>query len=237
MTTRAAIGILVFLAGCSERGVTSLGIGTQALISDQAHNGGTSGFWFLPPLVHQPAVTGTFAPGLAPVVKIDHVDGGGNPLGTVAQLAASVEDDHYIVPWHTPDFDLDPYQIYRIRVLVGTQELGFADVNVVANGRDLKSVDTNEYVPLLDGRTLPLKFRINTGVVGGDLCSNVVCAPSDQCHEAGTCNPATGLRARGPNGYFPTRISGTARLTASTKPFGLRFGSMWLSNAARSALS
>ena len=38
---------------------------------------------------------------------------------------------------------------------------------MVNSGKDLKNVDTNEYIALKDGRTLPIKFRIEEGAIGG----------------------------------------------------------------------
>ena len=61
---------------------------------------------------------------------------------------------------------------YRISVLVGTQIEGFADVDVVSSGSQLKRVDTDEFVPLLDGRTLPIKVRVQQGVT---FCNDANC--------------------------------------------------------------
>lgn len=75
------------------------------------------------------------------------------------------EDEHYIVNWHTDEFDLDAAKPYRIRVLVAGTELGHADIDVVSSGKDVRNVDTDEYIPLVDGQTLPIKFRIEEGAV------------------------------------------------------------------------
>src|SRR5262249_39940496 len=44
-----------------------------------------------------------------------------------------------------------------------TTRVAFADVDVVSSGSQLKNVNTNEFIPLLDGRTLPIKVRIEQG--------------------------------------------------------------------------
>jgi hypothetical protein len=75
------------------------------------------------------------------------------------------EDELYIVNWHTDEFGLDPEKVYRVRVFVGAIEVGFADVDLVNSGGLLKNVDTGEFIPLLDGRTLPIKFRLEVGVL------------------------------------------------------------------------
>ncbi len=71
----------------------------------------------------------------------------------------------YIVNWHTTDFNLAVNSLYRVKVSIGGQCLGHADVDVVGSGKDLKNVDTNQYIPLLDDRTLPIKFRIEDGAL------------------------------------------------------------------------
>jgi hypothetical protein len=80
-------------------------------------------------------------------------------------------DAHFIVNWHTEDFALGPALTYRICVKLNDVELGFADVDVVASGRELRFV-ADGYVGILDGRTLPIRFRIEPGAldVGGGNC-------------------------------------------------------------------
>src|SRR5439155_27328169 len=48
---------------------------------------------------------------------------------------------------------------------VGLAQLGFADVVVVTSASQAKNVDTNGYFALVEGRTLPIKFRIEQGAV------------------------------------------------------------------------
>jgi hypothetical protein len=69
------------------------------------------------------------------------------------------------VNWHTNDSDLNVDRTYRIQVWVGGVELGYADVDVVADQKQLKKVDTSEFVPLKSGRTLPIRFRIEEGAL------------------------------------------------------------------------
>lgn len=54
---------------------------------------------------------------------------------------------------------------YRIRVLVAGTELGFADVDVVRNAREARSVDKSRFVPLVAGKNLKIRFRIERGAV------------------------------------------------------------------------
>jgi hypothetical protein len=146
-------------------------------IADGAHSGGNQFFFFLPPMAGNPG-SGTNATGLSPVVDICAGTGSGC-TGSVAHFTTNlatttttqpgnsetVRDggDGYIVDWHTGDFNLAVGGLYRICVTLDSHPLGHADVDVVGSGKDLKSVDTDEFIALLDGRTLPIKFRIQAG--------------------------------------------------------------------------
>jgi hypothetical protein len=149
---------------------------------DAVNNNGNTHFFFLPPLVPEPSFSGTFDGSLSPVVEICAWNGAAceQPLVawytmTAGQGSETVrlvpEDEHYVVNWHSGDFNLDPSLIYRIRVLVAETELGHADVQVVSSGRELRNVNTDAFVPLVDGRTLPVKFRIEVGAVSDLACS------------------------------------------------------------------
>jgi hypothetical protein len=152
----------------------------QFEISDAAHLGGNPDFFFLPPLVSNPighpdfsadGFDGTQSPEVeicvlegedCASVLVTYTRSTGHATETVRVIDA---EEHYIVNWHTDQFDLDQDVTYRIRVLVAGTELGYADVDAVSSGKELKNVDTDEYIPLKDGRTLPIKFRIEDGAV------------------------------------------------------------------------
>ena len=80
--------------------------------------------------------------------------------GTLEKI--KVRNGFYAVDWHTDLFNLDVTATYRIGVFVGTREYGFADVDLVGTAKEARNVNTNAFVPLVDGRTLPIKFRIET---------------------------------------------------------------------------
>jgi PKD repeat protein len=143
-------------------------------ISDAVHGEGRAHFYFLPPLVREPVPDGVFDPGLSPRVLICEIDGDSclkPPLVEFSmdsgkgseRVRVCPEEEHYIVNWHTRNFELDGAKTYRIRVLLDGIELGYCDVDVVGSGGELKTVDREEYVPLKEGRTLPIKFRIEEG--------------------------------------------------------------------------
>ena len=83
------------------------------------------------------------------------------------------DDDYYYARWFTDNANLSPAATYRARVLVpaaggGLRELGFADVDVVRTEREFRSVDTQNYAPLVNGRVLRIKFRIECRAVDRD---------------------------------------------------------------------
>ncbi|HEX9727363.1 MAG TPA: kelch repeat-containing protein [Gemmatimonadales bacterium] len=176
-TSVVAAGLLVTLSGCdgSNLLLERDGLPPQASVSDGA-NAGNKHFFFLPPMVPAPSFSGVFDGALSPVVQICEWTGSACVEPLVAEFTSSngpgsetvrvvPEDEHYIVNWHTGDFNLDPARTYRIAVLAEGTELGYADVDVVNSGKDIKNLDTGEFVPLLDGRTLPIKFRIEEGAI------------------------------------------------------------------------
>jgi len=150
-------------------------------IVDALHATGNPDFFFLPPLVPDPAGSewfdeGAFDAGLSPVVEICQLGELGcveGPLvasftmegsGETPAIQVSEADEQYHVNWHLSEFALDTNLTYRIRVLLGDNELGHADVDLVSSGSELKSVDTGQFIPLKDGRTLPVKFRLEESV-------------------------------------------------------------------------
>lgn len=136
-----------------------------------------SGFYWLPPMVKQPTVSGVFDASLAPTVEICELAGDScgdviatytvttGPGGEVVRLQ---DGTHYQVNWHAKDFDLSTTSVYRISVRAGVDNvlLGYADVQPANNGSGFKNIETGQQMGLVDGRTLPVRFRIETGVVG-----------------------------------------------------------------------
>ena len=159
-----------------------LGSRTAALISDAAHNGLADAYW-LPPMVANPETHGVFEPRVASRLTIRIVDvltgaevrrfepcAGGAPAPCVA--LSDAEGPHYQVDWDTRADALTPGQIYRIQAEIagryGGPVVALADVQVVNDGRDLKRVDQALFVALKDGRTLPIKLRLEVGIADAD---------------------------------------------------------------------
>jgi hypothetical protein len=146
----------------------------DALILDAAHGAGHARFWFLPPMVRPTQTRGAPDAHAQPIVRIDELDPATQtPRNLVARFTTadgtrtcgeSIRYDAgsgaYQVLWRTSRYDLDPARTYRITVRTRDAVLGLADVDVVSSGRELRNVNTAEYVPLLDDRTLPIRFFI-----------------------------------------------------------------------------
>ena len=146
---------------------------------------GNPHFFFLPPLVPKPTYSGV-SDAAAPltVVVCDWLEPGslsahcGDIIAQFSRAAGTGSEvvrydnagQFYIVNWNTDQClsgacVLDPAKTYRLRVLVGAAEVGHADVKVARNGSELKNVATNDIIGLVNGRTLPVKFRIEKGAV------------------------------------------------------------------------
>lgn len=154
-------------------------------IYDAAH-GGTEGFYFLPPMVKSPLFSGTFDSNLSPVVEIFEspasntlhtkftMEDGDNP----DLLKVDIENEHYLVNWHTNETGTLVGQTYRIRISIAGTVVGYADVQMAENGKEAKNLTDGAAIALVDGRTLPIKFRIEEGAIniigpeGGVLRTN-----------------------------------------------------------------
>jgi Galactose oxidase, central domain len=177
----AVVACCVVLAACNNTSSDAPSARPQFALQDGAHNGGNPDFFFLPPMVGNPSGNpefdpGQFNPGLAPTVVVcDWTTGCATPVaqftttsGTGSEtIRVDTTGEQYVVNWHTDSSSppLDATHAYRILVLVGKDTLGFADVDVVESGKELKNVQTGQYIGLLDGRTLPIKFRIENAAL------------------------------------------------------------------------
>lgn len=160
----------------SEPSGPALSLSAPGFTVAAAATGSTSGFSWLPPLGRGSALgDGTFDTALSPQVDICELSGAS--CGAVIAMYTATDGrgsenvrvmgNHYAVNWHTRDFDLSAEKRYRISVRVGPGVLlGFADVQPVDNGKGRKAANGNDAFALVIGRTLPIKFRIETGIVG-----------------------------------------------------------------------
>src|SRR5438046_5904168 len=182
MVATAVAGLAMF--GCAERANATTALRPPAApsfeIRDGAHNGGNPHFYFRPPIVASPNATGRSDATQAPSVTVCQL-AGSDCAPVVAQFSPTsgtgsalvrldAANQLYIVNWQTDQCTTGPCtlpsgNVYRIRVLVAGTELGHADVEVVPSQQEAKNVNTGEFFPLVDGRTLPVKFRIEQGAV------------------------------------------------------------------------
>jgi surface protein len=189
------VGVIVtagLLAGCDtvlqpegfDRGPESK---ARFVLSESS--GDAAGFYFIPPMRPEPASAGTFDTGLSPVVVICRFAGEGCAQ-TVAtfttdnsgseRVRLDAEDQHYIVNWHTAAFDLETGALYRVSVYAGSNVLlGYADARLVSTGRGITRT-SDGVIEIVRGGTLPIKFRIETGIPGV-----VVVTPAEATIDAG----------------------------------------------------
>ena len=148
----------------------------SADIFDAGHNQGNPFFAFLQPLVSRPVTNGVFDPGLTPTVRVDLLSGlcSGTPITYTMSSGPSTDrsetitvnpTDHYHVNLHTDKVPVSSGCTYRIHVLVGATELGYADIALLLNMKEAKNLTTSETLALVDGRTLPIKFWIAAGAM------------------------------------------------------------------------
>lgn len=166
------LAIALTASSCESPDITAPGFD----IRDAAHDGGNEHFFFLPPMVPPPSYAGVFDPSVAPVVEICEWTGEACTLPLVARFTRTsgpgsetvrldVASELYVVSWHTDRFRLDVTKTYRIRVSSAGIDLGFADVVLARDGTRLLNLNSSQYVGLVNGRTLPIKFRIETGAL------------------------------------------------------------------------
>ena len=196
-----ACAAVAFVLGCGDRPsftAPDRATGTPSRgISDGAHDDGVNpsndDFFFLPPMVKEPVGNPNykddpFHTAMNPSVVICLLNDAGTgcvpgpAFKTFAsgQVSVSPTGEHYQANWDTKNPELNTDRLYRIQVFVGERRLGYADVDPVDSGRELRNVDTDEYIGLVDGRTLPIRFRIEHGALCEfEPCTEVIVTRSE----------------------------------------------------------
>src|SRR2546428_3559861 len=200
-------GVLCFIAAamavlaCEGDGAVGSGsTGPAADISDGNHRANCATpintcvpsnphFYFLPPMVKTPSFSGTFNPSLVPTVTICALALDGSqacdatqPVINPGPVQVDAADQQYQVNWRTDPTTVFVGETYRVMAFAGSRELGFADVVPVDNGSGFQDPATGDTIWLVDGSTLPIKFRIEVGAL---------CGSDADCGEA-TIGPAGG---------------------------------------------
>jgi hypothetical protein len=142
-----------------------------------ANTSGYPGFYFYNGIIPGEDALGTFDPNVSPTVRVCRVTNGvcGSNLGTATRtspwwgnryVTVDTDEERYQVDFPTASVNAQTGQIYRVSVSVGTRLLGFMDVKMVASWAEFFATDTEQYIPWFAGATLPVYFRIETGVPG-----------------------------------------------------------------------
>ena len=173
MQRRAVICLmLAVMLGCRDQStMTSLKSPTLAAAILDGGHGGNPHFFFLPPIASTPTPNGPFNPRLVPVVEIcSALEAPCAPGHVLTALAPVLVQDpaHYHVNWDSGALKLPVGTSVRIIVRVGSAHiLGFADVDLVARAGQ-RNGPTSTNLQLVDGQTLPVKFRIEQGALTSD---------------------------------------------------------------------
>jgi len=169
-----ALASLTVLAACSAPDEPTAPSATpltplqpSAAISDATQGSGDPHFFWLPPIAPSRTYPGTFDAGLQPQIRICRVSAlpCSNPLVTVSSSAIAVNTagQSYSVDWSTKPTNITPDD-YRAEVWIAGRKMGFADIRVVLNAKDLKSVPAG-FVGVLKSKSLTLAFRLELGIV------------------------------------------------------------------------
>ena len=141
----------------------------SAAISDGAQGNGDPHFFWLPPIAPSRTYPGTFDPGLQPQIRICRVAAlpCAVPLVTFApgDIAVSTTAKSYSVDWSTKPANITPDD-YRAEVWIAGRKMGFADIRVVLNAKDLKNVPAG-FAGVLKSKSLTLAFRLEFEIVAG----------------------------------------------------------------------
>jgi hypothetical protein len=98
------------------------------------------------------------------------------PAGSIAGSAAS---QSYSVDWSTKPANIT-IDDYRAEVWIVGRKMGFADIRVVANAKDLKTVPAG-FAGVLKSKSLTLAFRLEFGIVAA-----VTVTPQNPAIDSGT---------------------------------------------------
>ena len=169
-----ALASLTALAACSAPDEPTAPLATpltplepSAAISDATQGNGDPHFFWLPPVAPSRTYPGTFDPGLQPQIRICRVSAlpCSNPLVTFPSsvIAVNTAGQSYSVDWSTKPTNITPDD-YRAEVWIASRKMGFADIRVVLNAKDLKNVPAG-FAGVLKSKSLTLAFRLELGIV------------------------------------------------------------------------
>jgi uncharacterized protein YjdB len=136
-----------------------------------ARSGGNAHFFWLPPIAPATTYPGTFDATASPELRICPFANNACAVAPAVYtrssspaITVSTSAQSFSLDWSTKPASIGSGD-YRAEVRLSNRLLGFADVRVVANQKDLKSVPAG-FVGVQDGKSLIFAFRIESGIVG-----------------------------------------------------------------------
>lgn len=221
--TRFAVAVVVLSACRDNSPLQQNQPSLNALIVDGAHSDGNKDFFFLPPLAANPVGSpnydaGKFNSHLSPFVEVCELNAVdvASLAGAVcksdarafgpARMSLDVGNEQYQLNWDTQGSQLNPARFYRIivRGSPGGTSLGSLDLDPVTGG--MKNPKTGDVYVFQDGRTLPIKVRIEQGAFGSSNSTDRVEQVVPNIIPGGTLDITTNTGfagARFLNGWLP----------------------------------
>ncbi len=165
LSPRLILAAIVAACSSADR-VTAPPTKPEFAISDAVHEGGTPGFYFLPPVVRQPTFGGTFDAGQLSNLRVYVCDltSGGCPIefpSTAIKLAPA--DQQYQVNWNTTGLTAGHLYELVVATRAHPQTLGWVDVLLTDRSGTVPAL--NDVYITQAGRTIPIKFRVEQGAV------------------------------------------------------------------------
>ncbi|TVP55222.1 MAG: hypothetical protein EA351_11325, partial [Gemmatimonadales bacterium] len=219
----------------------------ESKILDGSVEGGNPHFYWLPPAASQPNASGTPNMALLPVVMVRVCKGeelcrspvldsnGSNTAvaeftdesGTGSALVTT-GDEHYQVDWKTSETNSGESlagQTVRVWVLLGkvpVQEqvaVGYLDLTFASDGSQARGRAGDV---LREGRSLPLRFRMETGVAFGGTCldgSNLDCVEFAASEEGfAECTEVSGACLTAEDNWVPDGFEGPILVQVQEEP-------------------
>jgi hypothetical protein len=176
LSSLAGVACALALAACADGSTATEGPTARAVprlaVVDASSSTGTPGFHFAPPIAPVRSYYDAFDATQSPVVEVCVWTGtvcAGAPVASYSRTAgtggAAIQVDPagqvYRVDW--PTTGIPSGVLYRVRVLLGGHELGYADAEVPAAGETAASLRAQGIVPLGNASRLPIRFRLEPG--------------------------------------------------------------------------
>lgn len=202
--------------------------GSNASLWDGSQLGGNPNVFFLPPLVPNPnGVAPTygmnpFQSGLPVQIEIvcltPPAGGSCTPDRGLPRTNATLDQSNqqYQLNWDTRAPGFDPGYAFRVNVFIGSRNVAFADVVLIANANP-KNKNTSDDIPLPDGRTMPIKVHVQTGWACQNQASCVTqvvgnTPPTGQTYTQVTTNDGEDLAAFPANWFDPNAVGSNSVL-------------------------